>query len=846
MCFLSEPFNLEECQKQLRSIYDTMNKVKVIPWDQSSAVHIDEIFTQLSWLMDDRKPSGVTQEKLKDYTEIFKGRKHYPKPKRVLVYGRPGIGKTVFAQKTTFDWSKQKKELLRKFELVLLIKLRDVCDLQDIRAVLRASKLLARDGMISVDSLYDYILQNQEKVLLILDGYDEYSADKISPIRDIWERKQLRDCCVVMTTRRLKVDELRRPSDVQFEIKGFDSWSQVWKFARKLLKDDWDVKEFIEYLKEQNLKELAEIPLILLMLCLLWKERDRRGQPNSRADIYTQFIQTLLDHMTEKDADSKQFRKVDEYTEQLFKLGQFAFEALLQDSLFLHLSKLSDDILIEKLTRVGLLQVLNLSSLNPEKGVFFIHKSVQEFLAGRYLKDELLAKKSGNAACLSNVDTIEKVLKMTEVLKFACELSGEAANVVLSHVGLVSKKEGLTEYNFMRTPSLHDLSEEQRHFLTLSTHLFFCCSSSMRQDLFSVFASDLGGVLLLDSKQLHGIANEHLFIESTEVPNYIFFSDSKSPVQDYCDLISVVEDLNAIVVTCSGEMKASKFLKKYPVRPVNEIFLKKDDKVNLYFAQILRGMHEYSEPLYLSTEILKELIASPESTQKMKKRVGDQPNEQDSRTSLCFTENKNSTSCSSRHCLSLVWNITVYHVEGEVMETLTEVLPFVASPRKITIYGKADEAYDAQTIETLVSRINFTDRLDTLDLYRISLTAKSATVVARSLYHAPNLRKLDLSFNPVGEGVSVLARHLSCTPHLERLYLDYVKMAKKQVHDLTVAVRHTNISVLVSEYHVSCCCCFFSCLCCERVWLHRHSLVYLYSLACRFLLFLHISPDSRF
>ena len=179
--FFLELLNVEKCQEQLKSYYNTFSKVKIVPWDDSSSIQIDEIYIPLTWVRDDRKPSGVTQEKLEDYTDMFKG-----KPTRMLVYGRPGIGKSTFCKKAAYDWSKALKEVLMNFYIFLLIKLRDVCDLEDIRDVLRASKLLASDGPISVDSLYDYITNNQDKVLLILDGYDEYSCAKAhSPILEI-------------------------------------------------------------------------------------------------------------------------------------------------------------------------------------------------------------------------------------------------------------------------------------------------------------------------------------------------------------------------------------------------------------------------------------------------------------------------------------------------------------------------------------------------------------------------------------------------------------------------------------------------------------------------------------
>ncbi|KAL9978664.1 hypothetical protein ACROYT_G016208 [Oculina patagonica] len=797
-----EPFDLKECQRQLQDIYNTTSKVKIIPWDSESAVHITEIYTQLSWVKDDRKASGVTKERLEDYTDIFKGDKHYPKPRRILVYGRPGIGKTVFTQKTTFDWSKQKNEAFRKFDLVLLIKLRDVCDLQDIRAILSASELLASDGMISDDNLYDYILKNQEKVLLILDGYDEYSAGTSSPVVDIWEGRLLRDCHVIMTTRELKSGKLTRHSHVQFEINGFDSVDKIKQFAGKILKDEKDVEEFVEDLKEKGLKDIAEIPLLLLMLCVLWNNKaDLTGLPKSRANIYTNFIQTLLNHMSEKRADSEHTEKFDVYKETFCQLGKLAFDALLRDNLFLHFSELPvDDPLITRLIEAGLFQILNLKSLNPGKGIFFIHKSIQEFLAAVYLKEELLKEQS--ASCLCEIDSFEKIVKMIEVLKFACELSAEAVCNVVSHLGIVGKKEGLTEYNFTETPSIWDLSERERQFLTLISRTFFSSAAEKRRELFSVFLSYVGGVLLIDSDQLRSVANEHL-LKSAEALEFIFFDpesffyNDKHSEKSYHDLITVVEDVNAVVVSCSGEKKASDFLKKYPCYPVNEFSLKKEGtKMNIYMTEI----REDKDFPFL-TEMLKELISSPESTQE--KPVGDQSNEQDNRTALCLTDNNDSTTYTPRHYLSFVSDISFYDIESQEMETLIEVLPFVTSPKSIQIIGKAAGAPElAETLtETLVSRINFTNRLEELELQGINLTAKAAAVIFRSLLQSSNLYLLDLSSNPLGEAVSDLTRHLSCVPHLRCLHLEDVKMTAMEVNDLTEAVRHSKITRFLLSYH---------------------------------------------
>ena len=575
----SEQLNVEKCQKKLKSYYDTSSEVKIVPWDDSSSVPIDEVYTPLNWVRDHRKPGGVTQKELRDYTDMFKG-----EHKRMLVYGRPGIGKSTFCKKAAYDWSKALKEILNNFSILLLIKLRDVCDVGNIRDVLRASKLLASDGPISVDSLYDYITNNQDKVLLILDGYDEYSfAEEHSPILAIWKGEQLRDCHVIVTTRQLKCDELRGPSHVQLEIQGFKSWKRKLTFARKFMAGEEDLDEFNLYLVEKDLDDMAEIPLLLLMLCILWKEKHHEGLPKSRADIFTQFIQTMLDHKGGSHQPMP-FQKVTstEAREDLSNLGKAAFEALLQDRLYVSCSKLPGNISrsFEKLSEVGLFQIVNLTSLNPEKGAYFIHKSVQEFLAAWHIKEEVLSIKGESTPSLSKVESFEKIVKMNEVLKFACELSTEAACAVFRHVGSVGRKESLSECDFIDLLQQLEkrLSRDQQLYLELISHSYIWCSAEKRQDLCSMFPSYTGDVLLLDSNQLNITANRHV-LKSAVIPNFIFFKHKKEDSEkNYRDLITLAEDTGAVFLSCSGEKKSRRFSKEVPTSSFERVPLEEREK----------------------------------------------------------------------------------------------------------------------------------------------------------------------------------------------------------------------------------------------------------------------------
>ena len=766
----------------------------------------------MNWVRDHRKPSGVTKEELEDYTDMFKG-----KPTRMLVYGRPGIGKTTFCKKAAYDWSKALREILMNFCILLLIKLRDVCDVENIRDVLRASKLLASDGPISVDSLYDYIINNQDKVLLILDGYDEYScAKEHSPILAIWKGEQLRDCHIIVTTRQIKCDELRGPSHVQLEIQGFKSWERKRTYARKFLASEKDRDEFMLYLEEKDLGDMAEIPLLLLMLCILWKEKHHEGLPKLRAHIFTQFIQTMLDHKGEIQQPMP-FQKVTstEAREDLSNLGKVAFEALLQDRLYVRCSELPSNISrsFQKLSEVGLFQIVNVTSLNPEKGAYFIHKSIQEFLAAWHIKEEVLSIKGESTPSLSKVESFEKIVKMSEVLKFACELSTEAACAVFRHVGSVGRKESVSECDFIDLLQQCEwqLSQDQEHCLKLISHSYICCSAEKRRDLCSMFPSYTGGVLSLDSNQLNITANEHL-LKSTVIPDFIFFPRDKGDSEkSYRDLITVAEDTNAVFFSCSGEKKAADLLKTFPRRPSKEFLLKRESKIILYVYRIQKE-GSYSFP----TEMLRELISSTtESTQV--KRVGDPLNEQDNETASCLTKNTDSTTGSTPNSLSCMKIIDIVGLERQEMRMLADCLPFCTCLRWIVIVGEPCEIFDAPLTETMVSRIIFTDRLSTLILNNINLKARPTAAIARSLHQAPSLHILNLSQNPLGEGVRVLARHLSCVPRLITLTLAGVKMTRQQMDDLSAALRQRTFPFLVTRYHVSFV--ILVCICSHYSWM---------------------------
>ena len=722
----------------------------ITPWDRDNTMDIDEVYVQLTLLRDDRKLAGTTKERLQDYSELFASHGHHLIPKRILVYGRPGIGKSTLTKKLAVDWSRGNKEILKKFAVVLLIKLRDVCNTQDFSAMLEKAELLSAGDPVVFSHLYDYILRNQQEVLLILDGYDEYSAETSSPVHQIWKGSHLRDCTLLITTRPRKKDELRPGSHAQFEINGFDQW-QVHTFALKFLRDQTEVKKFTNFLYGRNLWELAEIPLLLLMLVLSWKVSDYQGPSTSRATLYDSFCQTLLDHVTAKTSEET-FRSMDEYREDLAKLGELAWQALLNDCLYFKLSNVPEDIrlFLEKFISFGFLQTSNLSnSPRPEKLAFFLHKSVQEFLAASFLVRDLKnAKESFN--CLSKVDSFERFMELSEVFKFVSELSSEATVAVFSHLKMIGEKEGLTDYNFCENPSIEELTEEEREFYRINLDLFLSCPASDRKNVYPSFLQCVNGLLLIEDKQLPKVSSEHC-LRSTNFhkPDYVFVLGLE--LVDLGDeMFSVMSDLNTVFVTCYGDVKS---VNQVP----GDFFIK---KVGHRFVCYLTRLK------YLPTGLLTSLISAPES-------------------SLQEPDHKlqNHDVCNS---LQLT--------EKTSDQTLTHSLSYL---RQIYIAVFADPTSELGELVIFLNNLHHVPRLSELELVDVGMGNQKCQSLATALKYVDKLRLLRLSENPLGHGINELAKHLHSVPHLEKLHLDDTQMGEEEVTALAFSLKNvTQLSLL--------------------------------------------------
>ena len=536
-------FDLNSCRSKLQDHYQKSATVPTSVWCKKSVVDIHQIYTRLSWVKEEQTPAGTKQSELEHYSNLFFANKNGVVPKRILVQGQTGIGKSTFVKKLLVDWVEVNKEtgdkqtsVLNNFELVVAVNLKEVSKCQSLEDVIRMSSVFAREDKYMTDGLIEYITNNQEKVLLIFDGYDEYRYGCNSEIYEIFRGSSLRSCCVLITTRISKADELRGGEDLHAEITGFSEVDRK-TFMLRFLTDD-EMYDLRNHLLERNLQELAKVPLLLLFFCTLWKRGQAKVFPESKTDLYTNIIQFIINHSYRKRSPPR-YVDLQSSKEILSVTGKVALQGLLNDDHLFEYSQLSDAVLCDESVFIGLLQITEYSeTLQPVGMVSFIHKSIQEFLAAWYITKKCIPE--GGRANEIGVK-LEQCLALENVFKFMCGLSEDGASMAFTHLKSVriadpslDLSKAIPDVEKETDVPLSDVTDRQRNFNDLVLKSFEEVKS--KAGLSETCLDCLGSIFLSHSCYTTSFP-EDLLIKLRDASTWSFIFEGTEPLETLRDQV---------------------------------------------------------------------------------------------------------------------------------------------------------------------------------------------------------------------------------------------------------------------------------------------------------------------
>ena len=340
--------------------------------------NLENLYTKLSVVK--RKKSGWKKTKqIVELPDIFDTDKESrSNPKIILIEGSPGTGKTTLSLKLAYDWATGK--MPNKFpevELILLIKCRDMeANIQESAK----TQLLPWDN----DQLWNVLdsFVHSGKVMLIIDGVDEIPKSAESHVVNLLNRKVLRNCYVVVTSRQEKGMEVRKYCDKLLEIDGYSDESRN-SFIDKYFTSDIDLaqklQEKIRTSTENNLQSLATNPLNALLLCVVFE--DNKGDlPTTVTELYENIVECIWKRYCKRKRPEE---KAIPFEMAMQTLGKLAHECLInRDTLYFSENMLKNE--DEKpCTNIGFLYKDDISTriLKPQITYWFLHKTFQEYFA---------------------------------------------------------------------------------------------------------------------------------------------------------------------------------------------------------------------------------------------------------------------------------------------------------------------------------------------------------------------------------------------------------------------------------------------------------------------------------
>ena len=196
-------------------------------------------------------------------------------PKRILIEGAPGIGKTVLAREIAYQWATN--EILTEIKILFLLYLRDP-QLQSIKTTKQLVEYVSMGSLNDeqITTFNRYLVNSKgQQLCVVMDGFDEYppSLQENSFIVDIINCVVLSKATVVITSRPTSTVSLHDRVVRRIDILGLPKEERE-NYISKVFSDSPKKKDELEkYLKEQPvISGFCFVPLHLAVLLYLFQQ----------------------------------------------------------------------------------------------------------------------------------------------------------------------------------------------------------------------------------------------------------------------------------------------------------------------------------------------------------------------------------------------------------------------------------------------------------------------------------------------------------------------------------------------------------------------------------------------
>ena len=177
--------------------------------------------------------------------------------------------------------------------------------------------------------------KTNHNVLLLLDGYDEYSPGTNEGI-DKLVNQGIGNCFIILTSRPGFLDkQIRDKFDGEITIHGFRE-ENIKLCSSKYLGSEEKSNKLLQQAKDAGVDNLLRIPIILLMTCVVYDEKEML--PNRKTELVKTIFEMCINRTTLKSLSGKSH---DTESVEILFLGKFSWQNLQKDDNQLSLNKVN-------------------------------------------------------------------------------------------------------------------------------------------------------------------------------------------------------------------------------------------------------------------------------------------------------------------------------------------------------------------------------------------------------------------------------------------------------------------------------------------------------------------------
>ncbi|KAJ8051176.1 NACHT, LRR and PYD domains-containing protein 10 [Holothuria leucospilota] len=440
--------------KEIKETYeDIYNGVLPIPYLRERLMCVDNVFIDsgLEYFKEHKGNKGKgTWQKLNSYNSILIDPR-FLHAMVFLIKGEPGYGKSILALQYVYDWCKRSVlSPLKDVEMLLFLRLRYLKGFESIFCAIK-HLLLPCDTKLSENDISD-VIRSCKSVVIIFDGFDEYSdsENSNSDVLKIIERRTLRECKVILTTRHSSTSLKLTSKTVRVRLNGFANEARERYVLKAVVEGSFCASAQILQLLQRNpaLADICQVPLFFVMFAHMTHEKNMTVVLNSVTSFFRYVVSCFYEHIDIKTGASFCASAMARSETEHYQLSKIAFESLRakKHNLIWEKDKLVEligELMYKKLVEIGILVEQNVLRIVDDPGtsaadhiqrrtdVSFYHKLFCEWYAAHYVARSVADLEGGYLhTFLEDMDPSD----LQYVYRIACGLNPVAAEKIIQYL----------------------------------------------------------------------------------------------------------------------------------------------------------------------------------------------------------------------------------------------------------------------------------------------------------------------------------------------------------------------------------------------------------------------------